>query len=36
VRSFGLGQSLHFQPGDFFADPVPNADVIVLGHILHD
>jgi precorrin-6B methylase 2 len=36
VRSFGLEQRLHFQPGDFFADPLPNADVIVLGHILHD
>jgi hypothetical protein len=36
VRSFGLEQRLHFQPGDFFADPLPNADVIVMGHILHD
>jgi len=22
--------------GDFFADPLPRADVITLGHILHD
>lgn len=36
TRSFGLEHRLHFQPGDFFADPLPNADVIVLGHILHD
>jgi hypothetical protein len=36
VRSFGLERRLRFQPGDFFADPLPNADVIVLGHILHD
>jgi SAM-dependent methyltransferase len=35
TRSFGLEQRLHFQPGDF-SDPLPNADVIVLGHILHD
>ena len=36
VRSFGLEQRLRFAPGDFFVDPLPNADVIVLGHILHD
>ena len=24
------------QPGDFFADPLPAADVLVMGHILHD
>lgn len=36
VRSFGLEDRLRFQPGDFFADPLPNAEVIVLGHILHD
>ena len=36
VASFGLEQRLQFQPGDFFADPLPNADVIVLGHVLHD
>ena len=23
-------------PGDFFADPLPQADVLVMGHILHD
>jgi len=22
--------------GDFFADPLPRADVLVMGHILHD
>jgi hypothetical protein len=25
-----------FQPGDFFAEPLPVADVLVMGHILHD
>ncbi|WP_328609553.1 acetylserotonin O-methyltransferase [Amycolatopsis sp. NBC_00345] len=25
-----------FQPGDFFNDPLPEADVIVFGHVLHD
>jgi hypothetical protein len=22
--------------GDFFRDPLPNADVVMMGHILHD
>ncbi|MEU7499943.1 methyltransferase [Streptomyces griseofuscus] len=29
------GQAV-FHPGDFFRDPLPTADVLVLGHILHD
>ena len=36
VGSFGLRDRLHFQAGDFFADPLPSADVLVMGHILHD
>src|SRR5207249_3494455 len=36
VASFGLSDRLRFQPGDFFADPLPRADVLVMGHILHD
>jgi precorrin-6B methylase 2 len=36
VRSFGFQDRLRFHPGDFFADPLPGADVIVMGHILHD
>jgi len=36
VASFGLGDRLSFQPGDFFTDPLPGADVLVMGHILHD
>jgi len=36
VASFGLSDRLRFQPGDFFADPLPGADVLVMGHILHD
>jgi hypothetical protein len=36
IRSFGLGGRVKFQPGDFFRDPIPGADVIVMGHILHD
>ncbi len=36
VASFGLSHRLRFQEGDFFAEPLPKADVIVMGHILHD
>jgi hypothetical protein len=36
VSSFDLGDRLRFHPGDFFADPLPSADVLVMGHILHD
>ena len=36
VRSHGLSDRLRFQPGDFFQDPLPSTDVIVMGHILHD
>jgi O-methyltransferase domain/Dimerisation domain len=36
VHSFGLGSRLRFYPGDFFVDPLPKADVLVMGHILHD
>lgn len=36
VNSFGLGQRLRFYPGDFFTDPLPAADVLIMGHILHD
>jgi ketosteroid isomerase-like protein len=36
VKSQGLGGRLHFQPGNFFLDALPAADVLVMGHILHD
>jgi hypothetical protein len=36
VDSHGLGERLRFYPGDFFEDPLPTADVLVMGHILHD
>jgi hypothetical protein len=32
----GVGQRLRFHPGDFFKDPLPKSDVIIMGHILHD
>ncbi len=36
VRGCGLDGRVRFRSGDFFADPLPAADVIVMGHILHD
>ncbi len=36
VDSYGLGERLRFHPGDFSEDPLPTADVLVMGHILHD
>lgn len=36
VRSCGLDGRLEFFGGDFFVDPLPTADVLILGRILHD
>ncbi|MDJ0345996.1 methyltransferase [Streptomyces sp. H10-C2] len=36
MAELGLSGRTSFHPGDFFRDPLPQADVIVLGHILHD
>ncbi len=36
THSFGLHKRLSFQAGNFFEDPLPEADVLVMGHILHD
>ncbi|HET7100422.1 MAG TPA: methyltransferase [Terriglobia bacterium] len=36
IHSFGLHQRLRFQAGNFFEDPLPEAEVLVMGHILHD
>ena len=36
VARHGLADRLRFYPGDFFADPLPSADVLVMGHVLHN
>src|SRR5437763_2904109 len=36
AAQYGLSGRLSFQAGDFFADPMPSADVLIMGHILHD
>jgi precorrin-6B methylase 2 len=32
----GLTDRLRFEPGSFFEQPLPRADVVMMGHILHD
>lgn len=36
VARHGLSNRLRFYAGDFFKDKLPTADVLVMGHILHD
>ncbi len=36
VHASGLSDRLRFYPGDFFVDSLPEADVLIMGHILHD
>lgn len=36
VREHGVEGRVRLQAGDFFAEPLPSADVIIMGHILHD
>jgi hypothetical protein len=36
VASHGLQDRLKFAKLDFFNDPLPKADVVIMGHILHD
>ncbi|MEV7467858.1 methyltransferase [Streptomyces kronopolitis] len=35
IGRLGLADRVDFVGGDFFSDPIPEADVVVLGHILH-
>ncbi|WP_443627169.1 methyltransferase [Bradyrhizobium ivorense] len=36
IAQRGVQDRIRFQAGNFFEDPLPNVDVIVMGHILHD
>jgi hypothetical protein len=36
VEECGLADRVTFSPGSFFTDPIPKADVVTMGHILHD
>jgi hypothetical protein len=36
IEQNGVQDRLRFVAGDFFADELPRADVLLMGHILHD
>lgn len=36
VAALNVAERLKFVPGDFFKDDLPKADVVLMGHILHD
>ena len=36
VAALGVSDRLTFLPGDFFKQDFPKADVVLMGHILHD
>lgn len=36
IAAHGLSSRVSFHPGSFFDLPLPNADVVMMGHILHD
>ena len=36
TASLGVDHRLKFAAGNFFTDPIPQADVVMMGHILHD
>jgi hypothetical protein len=36
ITARGLSDRLRFHAGDFFKDELPKAEVIIMGHILHD
>lgn len=36
VAVHGVAEQLHFVPGSFFEADLPRADVVLMGHILHD
>jgi hypothetical protein len=36
VETNGLSGRVKFCPGSFFEQPLPKADVVMMGHILHD
>ncbi|MCF6470012.1 methyltransferase domain-containing protein [Nonomuraea sp. MG754425] len=36
MAGLGLSEKMSFRHGDFWQDPLPQADVVVMGHVLHD
>lgn len=36
MSELGTAGQVKFHGGDFYADPLPEADVLIIGHVLHD
>ncbi|HET6805258.1 MAG TPA: methyltransferase [Frateuria sp.] len=36
MRAVGVADRVRFEPGSFFEHDLPEADVVLMGHILHD
>jgi SAM-dependent methyltransferase len=36
MAEIGAADAVTFHGGDFFADPLPRADVVIFGHVLHN
>lgn len=36
MTELGTAEQLRFHAGDFFKDPLPRADALIFGHVLHD
>ncbi len=36
IAQHGMQERVKFLSGNFFTDPLPTADVLIMGHILHD
>src|SRR5262249_20775236 len=36
VKDHGVSDRVRFLPGNFFADPLPGADVLIMGRVLHN
>jgi hypothetical protein len=36
IQSRGVADRVRFQEGDFFKDSLPQVEVLIMGHILHD
>jgi hypothetical protein len=36
IAAVGASERVSFVPGSFFTDDLPKADVVLMGHILHD
>lgn len=36
LAALGVADRVDYQPGDFFTDKLPSAEVLIMGHVLHN